>query len=185
MIFSQFAELDTPRLRLRKLRRTDEADFFRFAGSEAVTKYMLWKPHASLSESEASIAKTLVRYETGKCYRWGIARKETDTLIGIIDLLAFDEARNVCSFAYMLSEAYWGLGYGTEALNAVLDFAFREMKVRAVEADHFAENEASGFVMRKAGMEYVRTEAQKYEKNGRRFDAPLYRIDRNTWMNKI
>ena len=184
MVFSRFTELDTARLRLRKLRRTDAADFFRFAGSESVTRYMLWNTHASLSESGASIAKTLARYETGKCYRWGIALKQTDTLIGIIDLLSFNEERNTCSFAYMLAESCWGLGYGTEALKAVLDFAFREMDVSAVEADHFRENEASGAVMRKAGMEYVRTEPGKYEKNGCRHDAPLYRIERQTWINR-
>lgn len=184
MVYPDFQQLHTARLILRKLRRSDAADFFRFAGSEAVTKYMLWKPHQSIAESEASIAKTLARFETGRCYRWGITQKDCGTLIGIIDLLGFDEKRNTCTFAYMLSDAHWGLGYGTEALKAVLDFAFREMAVSAVEADHFRENEASGAVMRKAGMEYVRTEPGKYEKNGCRHDAPLYRIQRQTWINR-
>ena len=184
MIFDEFQQIRTSRLILRKLRREDAADFFQFAGSDAVTEYMLWKPHQDEQESLASIEKTLRRYEAGKCYRWGIALNETDTLIGIIDLLSIDEDRNTCTFAYMLSDVHWGKGYGTEALTAILDFAFCEMGVDSVEADHFAENTASGAVMRKVGMTYLRTQPQKYEKNGLLYDAPRYRIDRQTWLRK-
>lgn len=183
MNFPVFQNLTTQRLRLRKIRKDDTLDFFRFAGSDVVTKYMLWKTHQSIQESEASIEKTLARYSTGRYYRWGIECRDCGTLIGIIDLLGFDEQQNICSFAYMLAESFWGRGFGTEALTAVLDFAFTQMGVDAVEADHFAENVASGAVMRKAGMTYIRTQPQKYEKNGIRHDAPLYRIDRHTYLH--
>ncbi len=174
--------LYTARLILRKLRRDDVQDYYdRLGSSEAVTRYMLWNPHENLSDSVASIEKTLRRYESGRCYRWGIARKEDDRIIGIVELLRFDEEAKSCSFAYMLAECFWGRGYGTEALKAALSFAFREMKLDSVEADHMAENVASGAVMAKAGMQYIRTDRAKYEKNGRVFDAPVYRIHRDRW----
>lgn len=185
MEYAAFEELKTSRLRLRKLRREDVKSYNRFASSKAVTRFMLWKPHEDLSESAASIEKTLHRYEEEKCYRWGIALQETDELIGIIDLLGFDEEKNICSFAYMIAEEYWGRGYGTEALLALLDFAFRKMKVAAVGADHFAENAASGAVMKKAGMKYLFTERGKYEKNGVIYDAPQYRITQEEWETGI
>ena len=181
MRYAAFEELNTDRLRLRKLRRTDAEDFFRFAGSASVTKFMLWNPHADLAESVASIEKSLVRYEAGRYYRWAISLQENDLLIGIIDLLGFNEARNTCSFAYMLAEDHWGSGFGTEALKAVLDFAFQELKVSAVEADHFAENAASGAVMRKVGMHCCGTVPEKYEKDGIIYHAPQYRITVEEW----
>ena len=176
MVYAAFEELNTDRLRLRKFYRTDAENFFRFAGSASVTKFMLWNPHANVAESAASIEKSLSRYENGRYYRWAVALQENDTLIGIIDLLGFDEARNTCSFAYMLAEDHWGRGFGPEALKAVLDFAFRELKVSAVEADHFAENAASGAVMRKVGMQYCGTIPEKYEKDGITYHAPQYRM---------
>ena len=145
---------------------------------------MLWKPHQDISESLTSIEKSLTRYNEGKYYRWGIARRETDALIGIIDLLGFDEERNNCSFAYMIAEDFWGKGYGTEALKVVLDFAFQQLKVAAVEADHFGDNTASGAVMRKTGMQYIGTESGKYEKNGISYDAPRYRITLEMWKQR-
>lgn len=177
MKFPEIKELYTARLVLRKLRLEDVQVYYeRLGSSEAVTKFMLWNPHRDISESEASIRKALRRYKEGRCYRWGIALRTDDSIIGIMELLRFDEETNTCSFAYMLAEEFWGQGFGTEALCAALNFAFTEMEVSAVEADHMAENSASGAVMRKAGMVLQRTEIGKYEKNGVCHDAPVYRI---------
>ena len=184
MNYAAFTELKTPRLLLRKLKREDVPAFYRFAGSETVTQYMLWKPHQDISESVASIEKSLTRYNEGTYYRWGIALQDTEELIGIIDLLGFDEEKNTCSFAYMIAQDFWGKGYGTEALMAVLEFAFERMDISAVEADHFADNAASGTVMRKAGMQYIGIEPGKYEKNGISYDAPRYRITQEMWKQQ-
>ncbi len=184
MKFAPFRQLHTSRLTLRKLAPEDATLYFaRLGGSLAVTEYMLFQPHRDISESEASIAKALHRYVEGRFYRWGIDLPGAG-LIGVIDLLAFDEAAESCSFAYMLAEEFWGRGYGTEALKAVMDFAFREMELKSVQADHFAENAASGAVMRKAGMVYQETTPRKYEKGGFFHDAPRYLITREMWESQ-
>lgn len=185
MIFTEMKEIPTERLTLRKLRLDDVQVYYdRLGSSKAVTQYMLWNPHRDISESAASIAKALRRYEEGKCYRWGIAWQEDDSLVGVVELLRFDEEQNSCSFAYMLAEEFWGMGLGTEALRAALGFAFDELKVSFVEADHMDENAASGAVMRKAGMKYQRTDPVKYEKNGRLYGAPVYRITAEEWHDE-
>ena len=135
-----------------------------------------------VKESVESVENVLRRYETGRCYRWAIALKDDDSIIGIIELLRFDETEGSCSFAYMIGDAFWGKGYGTQALKAALQFAFSEMEVAFVEVDHMAVNPASGAVMRKAGMTYVRTDEGKYQKNGCIYDAIVYRITRQKWM---
>ena len=184
MQYAQFREIETEQLVLRKLRLSDAQVYYeRIGSSDAVTRFMLWNPHRELSESAASIEKALRRYEAGRCYRWGAALKTDDSIIGVIELLRFDEERSTCSFAYMIAEEYWGKGFGTQMLKAALSFAFDSLKLEAVEADHMAGNEASGAVMRKAGMVYVGTEKGKYIKNGIRYDAPQYRIDREMWQN--
>ena len=91
MKYPEFQELHTARLRLRKIRMTDLQNYYtRLGSSEAVTRYMLFQPHKSVEESSASIEKWLGRYEAGKCYHWAIALRETDELIGVIDLLRLD-----------------------------------------------------------------------------------------------
>lgn len=186
MKYAQFEELKTARLNLRRVRLEDAPDYYERVGRrEAVTRYMFWEPHTDIGVAKASIEKVLRRYEMGKCYRWAIASGDDDRLIGIIELLKFDEEHSTCSFAYMLGDDYWGKGYGTEALKAALCFAFRKLELDAVEGEHFGPNAASGAVMRKAGMKYIGTELRKYEKNGEVFDVPQYRITRKEWENSI
>lgn len=177
--------LTTRRLVLRRLELSDVPAYFQHLGSSAaVTEHMLWQPHQSLAESEASIRKVLSRYETGRCYRWAIVRREDGQLLGLVELLRFNEETGTCSFAYMLGQPFWNQGYATEALEAAFAFAFHKMQVQAITADHFAENPASGAVMRKAGMVFQRRLPQKYEKQGILHDALEYTITARQWAGR-
>lgn len=180
MRYAEFENIETPRLTLRDIRMDDLLEYYeRLFGDGDVCRYLLFDPHQDISESMASIEKTLTRYEAGNCYRWGIALKEDDTLIGVIELLRFDEDTNTCSFAYMLGCDYWNRGFATEALSAVIRFAFEKMEIDRIMVDHMTPNAASGAVMRKVGMTHTGTERGKYEKHGRIFDAELYEIRNN------
>ncbi len=180
MRYVEFENMETERLTLRDIRMDDLLEYYeRLYGDGDVCRYMLFDPHQDISESMASIEKTLARYEAGNCYRWGIALREDDSLIGVIELLRFDETANTCSFAYMLGCDYWNRGYATEALSTAVRFAFEKLEIDRIIVDHMTPNAASGAVMRKVGMTHIGTEAGKYEKHGLIFDAELYEIRNN------
>jgi len=182
MVYRQMEQIRTARLILRKQRIEDVPDYFERIGSRPeVTAGMLWEPHRELSDSRASVEKALRRYESGRCYRWAMDLPGVG-LIGIIELLSFDEISDSCSFAYMLCPEYWGKGYGTEALKAVLEFAFMKLEVSQVIVDHFITNPASGAVMRKAGMTYQGILSEKYEKQGKKLDAAQYALTKEDFL---
>ena len=182
MNYTEFEQIKTSRLILRKLRSTDVACYYkRLGSSEDVTKYMLWEPHKSLQESQKSVEKVLEKYREDVCYCWGIALLEDDSIIGRIDLLRFDEQNNSCSFAYMLGKEFWNHGFGTEALKAVFSFAFEKLQIRFIVADHMRANVASGRVMQKAGMHYIGTHTSKYKKCMEYYDADEYMITCDEW----
>lgn len=171
-----YRELETQHLKLRRFSMEDAPEFFRkLGGCEQVTRTMMWKTHQELTQSEQTMAKILRGYESGTAYCWAITLKDSGALIGRIDLLGN-------SFAYMLGESYWNKGYGTEAVKAVFDFGFRELGLEEIEADHFADNPASGAVMAKVGMTKIGITPGKYEKNGIIHDAVNYRITKEEWM---
>ena len=173
MNFVELRELQTARLRLRRLSFDDVYDYYERLGSDGeVSKYMLFEPHQDIGETLALIEEALVRYEEESFYRWGI--ENGDGLIGVIELLHFDEESESCSFAYMLGKQWWGQGYATEAVQEVFRFAAEELCVKKITADHMAPNAASGAVMRKAGMVQVGVIPGKYEKHGQRHDAIVY-----------
>lgn len=62
----------------------------------------------------------------------------------------------------------------TEALRAVLAFAFDRADFHRVEACHSVRNPASGRVMQKAGMTFEGTARQKYKANCGFQDCRLY-----------
>lgn len=180
MKYAEFENLETERLLLRKLSMDDLYDYYERIGSDGeVSRYMLWEPHQDIGETLETFQKVLEGYEAGNYYRWVAVRKEDEELIGTMSLLRLDEQENSCSFAYMFAKDYWGQGYATEAMAAVLDFAFEKLEVEKVAADHFATNPASGAVMRKLGMVHTGTVKDKYEKHGMKVDAECYELVRS------
>lgn len=181
MQYVVFHNLETPRLILRDIRMEDVQEYYeRLWGDGDVCRYLLHNPHQDIGESYEQIQDILRQYEAGKFYRWGITEKGDDSLIGIIGLVRIDEETSQCSFAYLLACDYWNRGYGTEALREVIRFAFEELELKRIVADHMAENPASGAVMRKAGMTHIGTEKGKYEKQCVLHDAEVYEIRNET-----
>ena len=92
--------LQSERLILRKVVREDADAYYRNLGSSAaVARGMLWNPHQDISESVASIEKTLRRYSEGNCWRWAVSLQGSTELIGIIELLRFDKTEESCFHA--------------------------------------------------------------------------------------
>lgn len=71
------------------------------------------------------------------------------TLIGGIAI--DDQGNGDMLFGYWLTPAAWGRGYATEAGRAVIDMARHALPLRCLSAWHFADNPASGAVLRKLG----------------------------------
>ena len=177
MRFAKFRELETEHLSLRKLQLGDVYEYYeRLFGDADVSRYMLFEPHQSIMESLESVQESLRRYEEEYFYCWGVELKEETGLMGLVQLVRFDEQASTCSFVYMLGCNYWNQGYGTEMLKAVFRFAFEELEMERIIADCMTKNAASARVMKKAGMKLIGTEDAKYEKMGISYDAEVYEI---------
>ena len=61
------------------------------------------------------------------------------------------DLNGVAEIGYGISEEYQNQGYATEAVKAVLTWAFQNPKVMAIEAETDAENTASKRVLEKCG----------------------------------
>ncbi len=179
MKYAPFVPLETQRLILRQLSMEDLYDYYeKLFGDGDVMKYLCASPHQDIGESLAGLEKALARYEEGNFYRWAVERKAEPGLVGIIQLLRFDEERSECSFAYQFAKEVWNQGYATEAMTEVFRFAFEELEIRRIEAEHFSKNGASGAVMRKLGMTHIGTAVGKYVKNGQKVDTECYELVR-------
>ncbi len=186
MKFPPMPQIETKRLVLRKIEDADLQDYHdRLSRDPEVSRYLLGQTQPDPDCTAEKIRQIQAGYADGTRYHWGIAGKEDNSLFGTIALLRFAEESNSCNFAYMLGREFWGQGYATEALKAVFQFAFSEMEIDSISAEHFAANPASGAVMRKVGMEFVGITQEKYEKNGTKHDAAEYRITKEMWEHRL
>lgn len=175
--------LQTQRLILRPVEQRDALLYFtRIASRDAVARTMLWSAHQEEAETRTVVRRMVSRYDDPGYCRWAIALRTDDTIIGVAELLRFDPKKHSCSFAYMIGEDFWNQGYATEALHAVFTHGFSVLGLENIEADHFADNPASGRVMQKLGMTHCGCIERKYEKDGVFHDAECYRISKSDFF---
>lgn len=98
-------------------------------------------------------------WAAGEAYRFAVERQ--GRFIGVVDI---DEiSRQEGDLGYWFERASWGRGYAREAAQAVVDFAFGEVRLRGLRSGHAAENAASGNVLLKLGfrpLDIVRVESR-------------------------
>ena len=173
-IFSRMKGIRTERLYIRRLTMKDAADMYEYSRDPEVARHVLWDAHRSINETRAYIRYMLRKYRLGEPVSWGIEHLESGKVIGTIGFMWYQRENNSAEVGYSLSRAYWNQGLMTEALKAILKFAFTEMRLHRVEAQHEVDNPASGQVMRKAGLRYEGTLRGRLYNKGRHVDVALY-----------
>lgn len=146
-------QLPTERMLLRRLTMDDSGDVFAYASDPGVTATLTWDTHLSIDDTIAFLNQVLQSYEGGLGAVWGIQYQGTHAVIGTISFNNLHQGGYVGEVGYALARPYWGQGLMTEALYAVLDYGFRHMGLRRIEATCRVDNVGSYRVMEKCGMQ--------------------------------
>ena len=172
--------LQTECLNLRRFVESDaEAMFENWASSAENLTYVTWDPHPNLEVTRNSICNWVSSYAKPNYYKWAICLKEKpEQVIGDISIVEMNEYDSCCEIGYILGKNYWGCGMMTEALKAVLDFCFTQAGFQKVRSRYASLNPASGRVMEKAGMTYLKTIANGVERKDYVADLIYYQISR-------
>ena len=142
--------LKTERLRLRKAKLADaEAIFRQYAQDPEVTRYVSWRAHADLEETREYVRMCLLAWDVGKAFHWVIERNEDRQVLGMMIARAAEEKWEL---GYVLARVYWGQGYMTEALKALIAWGLKQKEIYRIWAVCDVDNLASARVMEKVGM---------------------------------
>lgn len=147
-------ELTTPRLLLRRLKKSDYRDMYEYACNPDVTRFLTWKPHPNPTWTMRYLAYVATRYRAGEFYDWAIILRENQKMIGTCGFTSFSYDHNSAEIGYVLNPSYWGRGIALEAVRAVMDVGFRVLNLHRIEAKFILGNEQSRRVMEKAGMTF-------------------------------
>lgn len=177
--FSSLPVLQTDRLILRPLRRKDAADIFSYASDPEVSRYVLWDPHRSVSETRSYIRYILALYRRGLPSSWAVVHRETGRVIGTIGFMWYSEANSSAEVGYSFSREFWNMGIATEALREVISSAFGSLPLNRLEAQHDIRNTASGRVMEKCGMRREGILRQRVKNKNEYIDTVLWSVLRS------
>ena len=153
-MFGDLPTLETDRLLLRKLDLGDAEDIFEYARDPEVARYVLWEAHRSIEDSQSFINWVLEQYKKGQVSPWGIVHEADEKLIGTCGFVGWFPECARAEVGYALAKKYWGKGYMSEAVRAVITFGFREMRLNRIEATCDLKNLASARVMEEVGMKF-------------------------------
>jgi ribosomal-protein-alanine N-acetyltransferase len=123
--------------------------FDSYATDPEVTRYVMWHRHTSLDDTRAFLAFSDAHWK-----QWGSGPllsflKSDGALVGGCGLIW--ESRTHATTGYLFARTYWGQGFATECVRAMVDYARAEGATRLSASCH-VDNVASARVLAKGGL---------------------------------
>lgn len=145
--------LKSDRLILRRINANDALEIYNGFVNQRDFLYYANKEKRTLQEEIDSLKGIDKKYENKEYYNWVITLKDTNEIIGSINVNCNDLI--VDNINYAVDERFSNNGYMSEALKIVIDFFFTTVGVLEIYCGCCVENKASKKVMIKNGMNLV------------------------------
>ncbi len=116
---------------------------------------------------------------------FGIRTLDGDQLVGFIDLEGNLFPHGDAFVGIGVGErAFWGKGYGTDAMKVILRYAFQELNLRRVSLDTFEYNPRAIRSYEKAGFVHEGRVREFLYREGQRWDMLFMGVQREEWLAK-
>ncbi|MDQ3717330.1 MAG: GNAT family N-acetyltransferase [Actinomycetota bacterium] len=143
---------------------------------------------ALMGDPPMSLAARKARYEESvkaadpDVFRFIICLLVDDRRIGRTDLFDLDRQNGSCAFGITLGEPEsWGQGLGTDAVNALVDFAFGQLRMERIWLDTDAHNERAQAAYAKGGFTQEGRFRNAWYQDGRWSDDLRMALLREEW----
>lgn len=150
-----FPALETVRLSLTELLTDDETEVFALFSTPAVVEYYDLAEFSQPEQAANLIRLFKSRYAEQAGIRWAIRLKTTGKLIGTCGFNSWNSKMQNAVVGYDLLSEFWGRGYASEAVRAIIELAFTGNlpcgKLHRIQADTVPGNHASEALLRKLG----------------------------------
>ncbi|MTH14599.1 GNAT family N-acetyltransferase [Flavobacterium sp. LC2016-01] len=174
--FHPFPIIETERLLLRRMTNDDVNEVFELRSNPETMKYI---PRPLAKNNEDALAHIDVinkNIDNNIGINWAITLKDNPRLLGIIGYYRLQPENYRAEIGYMLLPEFHGKGIIPEAVNRLITYGFKDLKLHSIEAVIDPENFASEKVLQKCGFvkEAHFKESEFYE--GRFLDKVIYSL---------
>lgn len=151
--FKPFPVLETERLVLRKLKKSDYSDLYEYCSDPISCRFSDWEIHSDENVTKQFIKGQLSLERRGEYFIWCIELKESSKVIGTVSITDIDRHFKVAELGYGIQKKYWGNGYATEAVEALVDYMFCTVGVQRLCARIVTSNLTSVRLATRLNME--------------------------------
>lgn len=179
--FSPFPKIETGRLLLRQIIKTDAAELLLLRSSEKVMQYIDKERTKTIPEAEELIKRIENDINNNEGITWGISLKQKpEKLIGTIGFWRIIKNHYRAEIGYMIHPDYWGKGLMKEAVQAVIDFGFSAIQLHSIEAHINPANRASAALLEKTGFVREAYFKEDFFFRGKFLDTAIYSLLKKT-----
>jgi len=153
---TDFEPLTTDRLLLRRSHLEDAGTISAYRSDPEVHRYQGWE--RTDPDGVRAEIRDMARRAPGQPGGWiqlSVEERSTGRLVGDVGLSPADGEPGVIKVGYTIAPAFQGRGYATEAVGALVDYAFERLGADVVRAYASADNVPSIRVAEKVGMRLV------------------------------
>ncbi|WP_339215069.1 GNAT family protein [Ornithinibacillus sp. FSL M8-0202] len=136
-------ELQTERLKLKKMDVSDSSSLFKIWSDPDVAKFMNINSFNDESQAIEMIEMLDMLYEESKAIRYSIFHLESNQIIGSCGYNSLDFENLKAEIGYEISKEYWGNGFASEAVLTLVNYAFHNLNFNRVEAKIEPDNKNS------------------------------------------
>ncbi|BCS91357.1 MAG: 30S ribosomal protein S5 alanine N-acetyltransferase [Candidatus Micrarchaeota archaeon] len=120
-----------------------------------------------------------------RSYNLAIIKKDENLLIGIASIYNIDNVNRKAEIGYWIGRSYWGKGYGSEAAELCVAYAFYYMKMHKIYAEILEYNDRSKRLLERLNFKNTGRFRSDIKKGFRYYDVLYYELLRNEYNNKI
>ena len=151
-----FEPIVTERLRLRRSRPDDAEAISSYRSDPDVNRQQGWArtdPEAVRADIQEMAGRA--PGEAGGWVQFSVEERDGGLLVGDVGLSPADGEPGVLKVGYTIDPAFQGRGYATEAVGALLGYAFETLGADVIRAYASADNAASIRVAERVGMRLI------------------------------
>ena len=172
------------RVFLRPLEAADAELYRRWRADAEPMALAGWRDPApmSLAQVEARIER-LAKEQGHDLFNFLICLPADERPIGEVMLADVDRLNGSAELGIFIGEPdEWGKGYGTDAVNALVDFGFGELRLERIWLEVWTENARARRAYEKAGFVYEATLRNDRYEGGRFTSGDVMSILRDEWL---
>lgn len=178
-------QLHTERLILRDITIADQQAIFDYRSDAETNKFQSWIPE-TLEDVDHFIQRNSKEFNQPESwYQVLITDQKDQSVIGDIGIHFFGAENLQVELGITLNKKFHGKGYASEALNAVINFLFNDLKKHRIIASIDPDNQDSLHLMERIGLRKEGHFVKSLFWKGTWVDDVIYAVLREEWINKL